>query len=462
MGEHAPNPDDHVEPEEESDDPVRPDGEIHPCSLILFCGDHTPPQPVEIVSRLEAAGLPVVESDAGPTVEGTDVIWGCALKLDDADTPCLFFTTRRDDDYTPWEWAPVGWASREEFEQTRASRWLLHIETLAEPGNPTAAYHRLLRIAAAASEGLATACFDMQAYSLRSATTLRELARCEAPPAPSELFAIQYVVDGERGWMHTHGLRRFDLPDLEILAVPPGRASEGHTLLTWLVAYLLHENVPNEGCEVAFGADLATRLKPATDAAGALPADAPGGTESRDEEHAGWRLAVLDAEGDAPCPVRLLEKISEDPVFWLSDEESLRRAQLARERFGLAAAVWLGRNGRDKRFGVKVGVPADEQETDFSDRLDLEDLPEDASREHMWFTVKSVTGGAIEGVLDNRPMFATYMRLGETYRLPVAQVSGFALFVDGAQYTPENITELDLVTWRTPGAGRMSPPGEPA
>ncbi|MCC6466374.1 MAG: hypothetical protein IT463_13630 [Planctomycetes bacterium] len=434
------------------DDPRPDDDEVHPSSLALLCVTREPPQPVEVLARLERAGFLPQELTEGPAAEGEAIVWSRAVQLAGGGTPWLLFCTRRDPQFTPWEWSNARWRSREEFEQTRGCRWVVFIETLYDDDHdPNEAYHRHLRVAEAAGEGLASACFDVQSLCFRSLTTLHELARCEVPPAPEQLFQV-HVVGDENGpaWLHTHGLRRFDLPDLELLQVPRERTDDAHTALCWLTAYILHDYIPSAGCDVAFGVNIETRLKPLPAAADQLPADTPGTGADRDADHGGWRLALTDlAPAETSLCPTLLQQVQGDPIFWLSTEENDRRARLARARFGLAAAAFLSTQFEERHLAVKIGVPADSEGTNHQALLAAGEVPEGLNREHMWFTVLALRGKFVRGRLDNTPVYATYLAEGGEYDLPLSLLSGFTLRVDSQSYDPATITELDIVTLRT-------------
>ena len=76
-------------------------------------------------------------------------------------------------------------------------------------------------------------------------------------------------------------------------------------------------------------------------------------------------------------------------------------------------------------------------------------MPKGASREHMWFELLAIEGKTLIAKLDSEPVYATYMTKGDTYRLPINQLSEFNLMLDGDYYNPATITELDQVTLRT-------------
>jgi hypothetical protein len=441
------------------------DDEVHASSLGLLCEGAEAPQPYDIEARLNAEGLDMRDMPDGPNAEGEDVVWSRAFYSQALDSPWLVFCARRDEEFTPWEWSPARWRDEEEFAAARRSRWLLGVETIYDPDEDAAcAYHNHLRVAAALGDGLAVACADMQSLSLRSMTTLRQLADCEVEPAPDELYQIHAVTDDNgHCWMHTHGLRRFDLPELDLLRVPNAQSDTAATILQWLVGMLLEEHIPNRGRVVEFGEGLKSSLVPLERVLKRLKPDELGGAREREApDHAGWRMAVVDAGRGGTArvaPARLLEAAARNAVYWSSSLESERRARLARARFGHAAAAYYSTQFAHKHMSVKIGIPADERGRNHEHLLDAAHLPRGIHREHMWFTVQRIEGGTVEGVLENRPVYARWMSAGKVYRLPLTQLSGFQLVLDGQVYDPVTIAELDLVTLHTGKPLRPEEPG---
>ncbi|MCI0650771.1 MAG: hypothetical protein L0Z55_02685 [Planctomycetes bacterium] len=433
----------------------RPDGDTPPSTLFLLCPGADPPQWIEVAERLRAIGMPATASPDSPDSSEMDdesmVVWSATIEFAGAPNPYLVLLEKREESFMPWEWCDARWGSQEEFDEAQSARWNLVLESVLDPAHPNESYHKQLRIAAALCEGLAAACYDANSMMLRSATTLRELAACQEAPAPSELFHIDYMSEGERVWIHSHGLRRFDLPELEIFEVPSERAVVAVDAMQWLAAYVLGERIPSMGCVVEFGDGIVTRLRPVQEMISLHSPELLGGTADHDEFHEGWRLALTDADQGPRnlAPVRLLEAVGGDAVFWLSEYESDRRARLARERFGVAATLFYSTRFREREFLVKIGVPADERRTDYTQLLAEGEIPKDASREPMWFRVLSVARGRLQGKLIDRPLHATFLSEGETYKLQTSQVSDYEIRLDDHLYTPENITEAELVTLRT-------------
>ncbi|MEZ5991943.1 MAG: DUF4026 domain-containing protein [Planctomycetota bacterium] len=440
-------------PDDEDDTPPPDDDEEHPSTLGLLCESPEPPQPFEVMQRLEDAGykLEILNEDAWD-----DAVWARVLKVDESPHALMIWCQRRSDDFRPWEWAPARWRDQEEFELTRKSRWMVMLQTFYEPDEePNDHFHAHIKLADVVAEGLATACMDTNAMLLRSKTSLHELAECKVAPAPEEMYQIHAISDGDMYWLHTHGLRRFEVPELELIGVPREHLEDAYTAFQWLVAYVLPVFIPTGGIDLSFGADVAIRLVPFERVIERRPADSLAGSRDREApEHRGWRLVVCDQRDDGRYSIeQFLRSVQGDPIFWLSDEESDRRAHLARGRFGLAAAAWYSTQFKQRRMGIKAGVPYNDAREDLSDLIGSEKLPKGVSREHMWFELQAIESKLLVAKLESEPVFATYMKRGEVYRLPLSQLSEFNLILDGQYYNPTTISELDTVTLRT---GRKS------
>lgn len=326
------------------------------------------------------------------------------------------------------------------------------LQTFYEPDDePNDHFHEHIKLADAVAEGLATACVDTDSMLLRSKTTLHELAECSVAPAPEEMYQIHAISDADSFWLHTHGLRRFEMPELELIGVPRARLEDAYTAFQWLIAYVLPVYIPANGFDLSFGSDVSIRLRPWEDVVAQLPPGTLGGAQDREtDEHTGWRLVVCDQHTDGEYSIeKFLGSVQGDPIFWLSDEESERRAHLARVRFGHAAAAWYSSQFSQRRMGIKVGVPFNDARDDLAEMIDRDRLPKGISREHMWFELLAIEGKTLVGKLESEPVFATYMKRGETYRLPLGQLSEFNLVLDGQYYNPSTIPELDTVTLRT-------------
>src|SRR5204863_1250305 len=138
---------------------------------------------------------------------------------------------------------------------------------------------------------------------------------------PKELFAIHSVgpSSGETFWVHTHGLARARVPELDLLGVPPGGREAAGELLDATAALLLAHGVPPRGAPFPVGEGVLVALLPLHEALSRAPAKAPGGSESRDDEHREEeRLVLAPAEartGGSPLVTGLLPRVSRAVLF---------------------------------------------------------------------------------------------------------------------------------------------------
>ncbi|MCA8915450.1 MAG: DUF2314 domain-containing protein [Planctomycetes bacterium] len=433
-------------PDDENDQPL-PEGAEQPSTFALLCNSPEPPQPFEVLQRLTDAGYKaeVISEDAPDTA-----VWARHLKIDNDARPVQVCCLPRDEEFTPWEWTPARWRDEEEYELARRSRWMLLVRMHYEPDDePNEHFHAHLKLADVIADGLATACIDMNSFILRSKTTLHELAACKVAPAPEEMYQVHESPGGDIYWLHTRGLKRFSMPELELIGVPRESLHDALTAFQWLIAYILPVYIPEQGLDFSFGAEVAIRLAPLEDVLKQMDRSALGGRDDRKRTGLeGWRMVVCDQA--KPVGIQgFLKSVQGDPIFWLSDEESARRAHLARVRFGHAAAAWYSSQYAHRRMAVKLGVPFNDNCDDLSASLNEEELPEGASREHMWFELQAIEGKSLVAKLESEPVYATYLKKGDTYHLPIHQLSEFNLTLDGQTYSPATIAELDQVTLRT-------------
>src|SRR5581483_8408218 len=105
---------------------------------------------------------------------------------------------------------------------------------LEEP--PLKAYREQLAVARALAGPDLVALFDESAERLLAPGELDRLAASEL--APRDLFAIQSVGPGagETYWVHTHGLARARVPELDLLGVPAAHREAASELLDAVAA----------------------------------------------------------------------------------------------------------------------------------------------------------------------------------------------------------------------------------
>jgi hypothetical protein len=288
-----------------------------------------------------------------------------------------------------WVEVPLAVArlSEPQARAARRARWALWCTTRLDAGDPLAAYARQLRFAAIAAPD-AVAVHDHASQRTQSADRLRAVSSWATPPPPTELYAVHAVSPRSRwgtAWVHTHGLARCGMPDVELLRVPTHLAEAARDLLAAFVRARLGTPVALRG----FSDDLVLGHRvewlPSEEAVRRMtPRELGGrGDRRRAPSHAGRRIAIVAADRpDRPPdpPLDLLEAFDEaTAVVRVRPSESERAARLARERWPVFERLF-GVHGDDDDWSFVVSVP----------------LPTaSGGSEHLWWLVERIRDGRL-------------------------------------------------------------------
>src|SRR5262245_7207783 len=133
--------------------------------------------------------------------------------------------------------------------QARAAKWSLCDATELPPANPLPTFGRQMRLCSIAAPE-AVAVHDFASQRVFCTERCRVVGSWATPPPARELFVVHAVGPdrGRRGaWMHTHGLERAGLPDVELLRVPHDLMDAASDLIDAFVRANLGRRVPLAG-----------------------------------------------------------------------------------------------------------------------------------------------------------------------------------------------------------------------
>jgi hypothetical protein len=333
------------------------------------------------------------------------------------------------------DWAD---AAPEERRASEHSRWSLGL-SLRLGERPLADFHLQLQLLRAVAPD-APVVVDATACRAHTAAWLREASESPVPPPPSALFALHNVQPepGRPGgcWLHTHGLVRCGLPEIEMLDVD-GAACQGCAALLEAVAGLfLDHEVPDPATPFQPGSGLELVWLPWEQSLSHLRRRRLGGLADRDEHHA-LPAAVLFAPQRRwllrrlASPAIYAPLLDGDPLLYVSDMETERMAALARQRLDRFAAIF-DRNGdaRDWVFLVKLGYPVDRARSA-------------ADREHLWFQVHHLAGHRCEATLLNQPYAIAAMREGERAEHDLSLLTDWQILCPYGRYSADTVIHLD-------------------
>lgn len=408
---------------------------LRPTSLV-FALDPRPTPPDEALVRAaldpESLDLAFAEPEdferAGGSPRDGERLWSFHVELGGA---VFRVAAERAPPLHSWHFERAGWAEGERTGAEAAS-WALSVEgRLEDP--PLRSLRDQLTLALALGGEDAPALWDESSLRLWPATSARRMVASKAGLGVHELASIHAVgAESDRVWIHTHGLARAGVPDLDALLVPRSAQDPVGELLHATASLLLEHGTPAPGAPFPVGEGMEVVLLRVEDALSRVPPDAPGGGASRDEEHReGTRLIVAPAEarrGGSPSLEPLAERARKGP-FFRSSEATERMRLLARERWGEFVRLFHQHRGVPGFvFLVKLAYEPDR----------ARERQEELAREHLWFQVRAIEDDRIEAVLESSPLDIAALKKGESKKHDLERLSEWLVVTPEGRLRPDS------------------------
>lgn len=287
----------------------------------------------------------------------------------------------------------------------QAAEWTLMVEGVLPNTDTIQAFGLFMQIAYAAVPD-ALAVIDLQADAIRLNGWLRDVASPGIPFPISAMYRIHAVTDGEQVWMHTHGLQRAGLPEIEVLAGNEDQARNLRALLRTVVNRALVHKLPSMGETIAYGQQLECALVPwryvHTNIRPTI-----GGLSDRDVDHPEDSLTLVtwqptsETTGEWQSIAKTTPLLTGNPVFFLTDYETERLEALARLRW--------------RTFAYLADQYAQTQRWSFLAKFSYGGDVPGTSREHLWFEVHAADLEGADATLLNVP-FQDTLQLSEGQR----------------------------------------------
>ena len=298
-------------------------------------------------------------------------------------------------------------------------------------GSGKVSYHLQLKLAVAMVPGFA-GLVDESAEKLLCYDWVKMAAESKVLPSAISLFCIQAVYDEKTGevWLHTHGLARCGVTELEILQSDREHYNEHSYVINALADRLLCNDIKDSTAYIgkySNGAPIVAVLVPWTEGLHEYKKLKFGGADDRKEEHNGDTSIIFFYRSEEDEKNRHLVKVSElkkdwgdNPLFFFSDEETERMSRLARERFEY---LKMHADKKDWRILIKVGLKVDNSD--------------ETNREHIWFELKSFEGDSFRAELTQEPFADLGMHEGDEGVFTVDDVTDWMVFTPKTRITPE-------------------------
>ncbi|MBO4389373.1 MAG: DUF4026 domain-containing protein [Lachnospiraceae bacterium] len=287
---------------------------------------------------------------------------------------------------------------------------------------PYDAYHLQLKILTTLVPDLIMI-FDESAERNVNGRWAKMAAASKYTPGPKDLFQVQ-AVQGKDGkvWLHSHGLCRFNLAELEVLNTDVEHYQAHYNVLATLAGMMLDEGTTEKegGFYIGMLADripvVATAV-PWTEALAEYPGISMGGLEDRKDGHNSKTNVIFlykseeDQKNDVRSKLSIYDKLwEENPLFFFSNAETKRLSMVARERFDSAKKAFA----KGCPVLIKIGLPVDNCE-------------DGSEREHIWFELKSLEERGFIATLTQEPYNVSGIHTGDDRFLTVDDITDWVV-----------------------------------
>lgn len=288
------------------------------------------------------------------------------------------------------------------------------------------------------------AVFDDSSEKVLSGKWVALAARSDIPPAPRYLYTVQavYNEDEDCVWLHSHGLNRCNLTELEILDSHKETYQEYYNVIETMANRMLELDEPLHPYEPLFlanlgqGYSLVTTYVPWEDAIGFYDKGILGGREDRKESHnqdTSLIFLYLDEESFKKgqfAPVSVVDDLLIDnPMYMFTLKETERMKALAKERL---AYVKTAMKQKDVTILVKLGLEVDE-----------EYKTKNNSHEHIWFELKEITDQDLTAMLTQEPYYVSGIKKGDIRTYSYDAITDWLILTPQRRLTPDDAYMLE-------------------
>lgn len=303
--------------------------------------------------------------------------------------------------------------------------------------NPKKSYHLELKLARTLVPDL-IGVVDESAERLLPEKWVKLAADSKILPSSKDLFNVQAVTGKkDQVWLHTHGLCRCNIPELEILESSKDHYGQHYNLITTYAIYLIDNNKPFENNSSAYigrlinGTPVVVTNRPWTEGILEYKKLKLGGEKDRINSHNSKTNVIFLYQSAEDESNNILSKVSiydslwgENPIFFFSDEETNRMRDLARERFNYVVENF---NKENLNILIKIGLPLKEQD----------------SFEHIWFELLEIKGQKFKAKLTQEPYDVKDIHTGDEAWFTIKDVTDWIIYTKDAAISPSNVYLLE-------------------
>jgi len=294
------------------------------------------------------------------------------------------------------------------------------------------AYHLQIKLAAALVPDM-LGLLDESAEKVLPAKWVLMAAGSKVLPNPIELFSVQAVsLDNGEVWLHTHGLCRCGIAELEILQSNTKNYEEHYNLISSYAVYLLDKHRKQEKIVGGVYIGILINNNPIvvtsiswTKALSLYEKLALGGLADRKNNHNSRSEVIFLYKSEEDEKNNVLSKVNiydewwgKNPIFFISDEETARMKLLAIERFAYLQEAFLD---KENKVLLKIGVP----------------LEQKGKFEHIWFELLEIKGKKFRAKLTQEPYNIPNMHTGDEATYTIDDITDWIVYTKEFRVTPD-------------------------
>lgn len=295
-------------------------------------------------------------------------------------------------------------------------------------------YHLQLKIAVSIIPNL-IGLMDESAEKIMPARLVKMLAESSVEPAPIELYTVQAVTgENDEVWLHTHGLCRCGLTELEILQSDRQNYNNHYNLISTFASYLIDKKDEFNPRENSAYIGMLLNRQPVvvtcrswTEAIKEYKNLDLGGLKDRKDGHNSRTSVIFLYKNEEDEKRGTLTKVSEfddkwgeNPIFFISTSETDRMKALAREKFDVVKEQSLN---KENQILIKVGLPVKPEENEF---------------EHIWFELIEFDDNKFKAKLTQEPYNVPDMHTGDIGEYTVNDVTDWIIYTPRFSVNPGN------------------------
>lgn len=304
--------------------------------------------------------------------------------------------------------------------------------------NANKSFHLQLKLAVALVPDL-IGVLDESAEKMLPAKWVKMAAEAKVSPNPKSLFTVHAVTNKQNKiWLHTHGLCRCGIPELEILDSDQDHYQNHYHLISAYAMYLLdkRDNLDHleEGIYIGHLSNdcpVVVTSRIWTEGIKQYRHLKLGNLKDRQDGHNTNSNIIFLYKNREDEANEVLSKVSiynelwgDNPLFFFSDEETNRMKSLAQERFDFVKKAMKNKNND---ILLKIGLP----------------LKEEGDFEHVWFELLEIKGKKIKAKLTQELYGECDMHTGDEGWYTLKDITDWVIYTKRSTVSPDNVYLLE-------------------